>query len=192
MDNVKRLSGKRVALLVASGFEEVQMTETQKALIAAGATTTIVSPELGLANGWHEGSWGHNFFVEVKVGDALPSQFDAILVPGGERSTRTLAENAHTKRILKGMVDSDKVVGVTGDAVRLLAMSEVAAGRTLTGDASEREAVEQAGGTWSAESTSVDGKVISCDGSEEALHQFVETFVNALDGNAGATTVEAA
>ena len=39
------LNGKKVAILVAEGFEQVEMTAPRNALKAAGAKTTIISPE---------------------------------------------------------------------------------------------------------------------------------------------------
>ena len=93
----KRLSGKTVAILVANGFHEEDMTETQKALASEGAIPRVVSTEVGLVNGWHEGTWGHNFYVEVKPKDVLPSQYDALLLPGGDRGVKTLLESAHAR-----------------------------------------------------------------------------------------------
>ena len=40
----KKLKGKKVAILVADGFEQVELTEPKKALEDAGAITEIVSP----------------------------------------------------------------------------------------------------------------------------------------------------
>ena len=40
----KKLKGKKVAILVADGFEQVELTEPKKALEEAGAITEIVSP----------------------------------------------------------------------------------------------------------------------------------------------------
>ncbi len=180
MDREKPLAGKTVAMLVANGFAEAEMTETQKALVAAGATPKIVSPEVGLVNGWHEGTWGHNFYVEVKPGNVLPSQYDALLVPGGERSVTALAENAHARRIIKGMVDMDKPVGVLSDAVELLARAEAVAGRRVTGSESVRASVESAGGMWSDEPVTTDGRLITAAGDEN-LGAFIETFVAAIE-----------
>ncbi|OYZ65852.1 MAG: protease, partial [Rhizobiales bacterium 24-66-13] len=39
-----RLDGRRIAVLVANGFENVELTEPVKALKAAGADVKIVSP----------------------------------------------------------------------------------------------------------------------------------------------------
>ena len=41
---MQKLDGKRVAILVADGFEQVELTEPKQALEKAGAVTQIVSP----------------------------------------------------------------------------------------------------------------------------------------------------
>ena len=38
------LNGLRIAILVAEGFEQVELTEPKKVLEAAGAKTQIISP----------------------------------------------------------------------------------------------------------------------------------------------------
>ena len=40
----QNLSGKKVAILVTDGFEQVELTEPKKALEQAGAVAQIVSP----------------------------------------------------------------------------------------------------------------------------------------------------
>jgi protease I len=47
------LKGKKVAILVADGFEQVELTEPKKALEAAGAMTEIVSPAEDEVQGWN-------------------------------------------------------------------------------------------------------------------------------------------
>ena len=39
-----QLDGKKIAILVADGFEQVEMTEPRKALEEAGAGTDLISP----------------------------------------------------------------------------------------------------------------------------------------------------
>ncbi len=194
MQGAKPLAGKKVAIMVASGFIEEHMTDVQKALIAAGAQTTIVSPENGVANGWHDGSWGHNFFVDEKINDVLPSQYDLLLIPGGARSTATLAGNAHVRRVLKGMVEANKPVALTDDATTLLIDAEVASGRTATAPESVREKLAEAGVTvTNDEPVVVDGPVISM-AATEGTAAFITAIKAALGvGLVGADiTVEAA
>lgn len=48
----KQLNGKLVAILVANGFEQVELTSPKEALEAAGAKTEIVSPVEKKVRGW--------------------------------------------------------------------------------------------------------------------------------------------
>ena len=41
----KQLTNKKIAVVVANGFEEVELTQPVEALKNAGATVDIVSPE---------------------------------------------------------------------------------------------------------------------------------------------------
>ena len=127
----KVLSGKTVAILAANGFEEVDMTEPQRALLEAGCQIRLVSPEQGLVNGWHGEAWGHYFPIDQVLSSALAADFDALLVPGGSRGIAKLAQNAHTVRFLRGFADGSKPIALMGDAVSLLAVAERAAGRTV-------------------------------------------------------------
>jgi protease I len=62
-----QLDGKKVAIVVADGFEQVEMTEPRKALEEAGAKTEIVSPAKGKVKGWKFTEWGDQFRVDVPI-----------------------------------------------------------------------------------------------------------------------------
>ncbi|HWC59390.1 MAG TPA: DJ-1/PfpI family protein, partial [Verrucomicrobiae bacterium] len=47
-----KLNGKKVAILVANGFEQVELTGPKEALEAAGAETEIISPAEKKVRGW--------------------------------------------------------------------------------------------------------------------------------------------
>ena len=51
------LQGKKIAILVADGFEQVELLEPRKALDAAGATTQVVSPANKKVKGWNMKDW---------------------------------------------------------------------------------------------------------------------------------------
>src|SRR6266852_9994678 len=93
MANV-RLDGMRVAILLGDYFEQVEMTEPRKALDAAGARTTLISPVEGQVHGVaHDRELLDTFPVELPLEQADPDDFDALLLPGG-------ALNADSMRIL--------------------------------------------------------------------------------------------
>ena len=157
------------------------MTDAQKALAAEGAAIRIVSHEVGLANGWHEGTWGHNFYIDTRIADALPSDFDGLLVPGGERSIAALRENAHARRVVKGMIDAGKPVAIVGDAVDMLVAAEAARGRKVAGAAASRARVEAVGAVWSEPPLAVDAGLVTAAGSEE-LEGLVAAMIDNLVG----------
>jgi protease I len=80
----------RVAVLVANGFEQSEMTEPVKALQDAGAKLTLVSPVEGKVRGWKDKNWGDEFSVDVHIKDARPDDYDALLLPGGVMNPDTL------------------------------------------------------------------------------------------------------
>src|SRR6266566_6612570 len=78
-----RLDGKKVAILVADGFEQVEMTKPREALDDAGAETKIVSLKSGQIQGMNHMEKGDKFDVDLTLDDARPEEFDALMIPGG-------------------------------------------------------------------------------------------------------------
>jgi protease I len=145
MEKDKPLTGKRIAVLVANGFDEAHMTESQRALLGAGASPKVVSTEQGLVNGWHGAGWGHYFAVDEQLATALAADFDGVLIPGGERGIAKLAANPHTRRMLRGFMDGNKPVVAFGHAPQLIALAERARGRTMVASDAVRAVLEAAG-----------------------------------------------
>src|SRR5438128_3988482 len=79
----KDLTGKRVAILVDEGFEQVELIKPRKALDKIGAKTEIVSPQEGQVRGWNNKKWGKFVAVDTPLDSADPASYDALLLPGG-------------------------------------------------------------------------------------------------------------
>jgi protease I len=84
------LTGKKVAILVTDGFEQVELTEPREALQKAGAMTEIVSPKGGKLKAWNKDDFGDTFSVDVKLSEANVDDYDALLLPGGVMNPDTL------------------------------------------------------------------------------------------------------
>lgn len=149
MSVTKVLSGSKIAILVANGCTEQDMTEAQRALIEAGATTKIISPDAGLVNGWSGKSWGHHYAVDAALSTALSADYDMLVIPGGQRSLDKLKLTAHTKRFINGFMASEKPVVAYGDALHILLTTDNVRGRTVAGPADMKDVVTQAAGNWS-------------------------------------------
>jgi protease I len=156
---------------VANGFEEKDLTEMQRALQLYGANMRIVSMDHGLVNSWNQGGWGLNFAADAVLSAALAADFSMLVVPGGRRSIEKLKLTAHTRRFINGFLDFRKPVVMFGDAVELLAFTDKAAGRTVTGPESVREALDKAGAVWKEEAYVADGSLmtIAANGGADAV-----------------------
>jgi protease I len=162
----KPLMGQKIAILVANGFDETDMTHAQRRLNTSGATLKIIAPENGLVNSWVGNAWGHHFPTDANVSTTLAADFDALYVCGGRRSIDKLKDNAHARRIVRGFFDAGKPMMLLGCAVELLAAAERAKDYVVTGDAASQTMLVEAGATWMSETPCVQGFVATATGND--------------------------
>jgi protease I len=152
------LQGKKVAILVTDGFEQVELTEPKKALEEAGAKTQIVSPAEGKVKGWNTKDWGEEISVDVPLKSADPSKFDALLLPGGVMNPDHLRMDPDAVRFARHFIKSGKPVAAICHGPWLLVEADVVRGRTLTSWPSLQTDIRNAGGKW------VDKEVVNENG----------------------------
>ena len=76
MTSSEDLKGKRVAILVADGFEEVELKKPRQALDEAGAETVVVSPARRTVKAWKHTDWGEELPVDLPLAEARAEEFD--------------------------------------------------------------------------------------------------------------------
>lgn len=108
----KELEGKRVAILVADGFEQVEMTEPRKALNNAGAETDLISPNRDRVESAIHDEKGEKFPVDVPLADADTNDYDALLLPGGVANPDKLRMDPQAVRFVRSFFDDHKPVAV--------------------------------------------------------------------------------
>lgn len=157
----KALLGQKLAVLVANGFCEKDLTEMQRGLMKTGANVRIIGMDQGLVNSWNENGWGLNFAADQLLSEALGADFSMLIIPGGQRSVDKLKLTAHTRRFIGSFLDSHKPVVAFDQAVELLVFSQRMTGRTVTGPANCQADVEGAGGVWAKDAYVIDGNLMT-------------------------------
>jgi protease I len=142
------LQGKKVAILVADGFEQVELTKPKQALEEAGAETKIVSPAQGKVKGWNSKEWGEEIPVDVPLKSAKASEFDALLLPGGVMNPDHLRMDPDAVRFARHFFESGKPVAAICHGPWLLVEADVVRGRTLASWPSLQTDIRNAGGIW--------------------------------------------
>lgn len=157
----KKLDGKKVAILVADGFEQVEMTKPRAALEAAGAETKIVSIKSGRIQGMNHADKGDRFDVDLTLDDASPDDFDALMIPGGLMNPDELRSTAEAIDFARAFFDAGKPVAAICHAPWVLIDAGVVGGRTLTSWPAIKTDVKNAGGTWIDEEVVVDNGLVT-------------------------------
>mgnify|MGYP001163491864 FL=1 len=117
------MTGTKIMLLVANGFNQANFITMQREFMNDGAEVTVVSSEKNLVNGFNGEEWGLTFPVDQQIDEVLGSDFDAVIVIGGEQSISRLSENAHTARIMDAFVELEKPMVLLNEAQTLTATS---------------------------------------------------------------------
>ena len=157
----KDLKGKRVAILVADGFEEVELVEPRKALDLAGARTEVVSPAKGKVKGWDHDKWGKEVPVDVPLEQADAGRFDALLLPGGVMNPDKLRRNPKAQEFVKAFFDAGKPVAAICHGPWTLIDAGVVRGRRLTSYESIQMDLQNAGANWVNEEVVVDNGLVT-------------------------------
>lgn len=158
---MQQLNGKKVAILVANGFEQVELTEPKKALDEAGAKTQIVSPEKGKVKGWQHTEWGDEMPVDVPLAQARADEFDALLLPGGVMNPDHLRRNPEALRFVKAFFDAGKPVAAICHGPWTLIDAGVARGRKMTSYETIQTDLKNAGVNWVDQEVVVDGNLVT-------------------------------
>src|SRR3954466_7308179 len=156
-----KLSGKRVAILAADGFEEVELTKPRKALDDAGASTTVVSIKSGEIQGMNHADKGEKVTVDLTLADAKPQDFDALVVPGGLMNPDTLRSTEDALEFVRHFFREQKPVAAICHAPWVLIHASVVRGRTLTSWPAIKTDVRNAGGNWVDEEVVVDNGLVT-------------------------------
>ncbi len=158
---MQNLNGKKVAILVADGFEQIELTEPKKALEQAGAKTSIVSPAKGKVKGWQHTEWGDELPVDVPLGQAKAEDFDALLLPGGVMNPDHLRRKPEVQRFVKAFFDAGKPVAAICHGPWTLIDAGVARGRKMTSYETIQMDLKNAGVDWVDQEVVVDGNLVT-------------------------------
>ena len=124
---LSNFSGKTVAVMVASGFDEDLFIALQRAMMSVNAKLRIVSREAGLTNAWNGSNWGMSYPADSTLSTTLAIDYDALIIPSGERHVTSLAGEAHAKRIIRAFTRENMPVLALGDGAQLLDLVDIGA-----------------------------------------------------------------
>ncbi len=176
------LTGKKIAIIATSHFEEAELVTPRDELAAAGAEVRVYS----------SGSEP----IQAVEGDTEPTQkvsvdgvfteldvatVDAVVVPGGTVNSDTIRTDEDAQEIARQALEQEKVLAVICHGPWLLVSAGVAEGRRLTSYPSLAVDLRNAGADWVDEEVVVDGTLVTSRNPDD-LPAFVEAIGELLAG----------
>lgn len=161
------LTGLRVAVLAADGFEQVEVTSPVDALRDHGAEVEIVSLHPGRIRGVNFLYPGKKVKVDRTVFTADAGDYDALLIPGGLIGPDTLRQSERALDFVRATENAGKPIAVICHGPWLLISAGLVVRRQLTSWPGIRDDVRNAGGVWHDEPVVRDRNWVSSRGPHD-------------------------
>jgi protease I len=176
------INGKTIAFLVAAeGIERVELTEPWAAVVEAGGSPVLLSPEKGEVQTFDHLDKAETLPVDKAVKDADLADYDALVLPGGVANPDALRLDGDAVGFIRDFVGTGKPVAAICHAPWTLVEAGVLQGRTLTSWPSLRTDITNAGGTWVDQQVVQDGNLITSRNPDD-LPAFTKALLDALAG----------
>ncbi len=115
----KTIKTRKVAVLLADGFDNEAVQEMSKALLTAGAMPKTVAPHLGVVIG----AGGEQLKVDFSFLTASSVLFDAVFIPGGNDSVPSITKLPEAIEFVCEAYKHCKAIGASGAGVGFVAKS---------------------------------------------------------------------
>ena len=139
------LKNKRVAVLLADGFNQAHLTEIKSVLENAGATLVLISASTGTTLQSRAEDGAAEFFVDQPISNVCIDEYDALFLPGGKQSAQSLMQHDEAKQFIHGMTAQGSPIATLGEARELLVGVCEDGCPSFIAEADDAEAVRNAG-----------------------------------------------
>ena len=176
MTSGRQLKRRRIAVLAADGFEEVELVVPVAAMRAEGADVDIVSLRRGRIRGVNLHEPASRVSVDRTLAEAKVADYDALLIPGGFINPDLLRQSEAARQFARDFDASGKPIATLCHGPWLLSSAGLTQGRTMTSWPGVRDDLVNAGATWLDREVVVDGNWLTSRGPQDMV-PFVKALV---------------
>jgi protease I len=177
MTDIKK---SRILIIATDGFEQSELLVPRDKLKQAGAEVHVASPNGRAIRGWKDADWGESVDVDLKIADAKPDQYDALVIPGGQINPDKLRVDADAMGVVKAFLKDGKVVAAICHGPWLLVEADAVRGRSVTSYKSIKTDLVNAGGKWVDQEVAADKGIVTSR-SPEDLDAFCSKILEELE-----------
>jgi protease I len=171
-----KLTGKRIAILVADLYQELEFWYPYLRLLEEGAEVVAVGPERRV----YKSKLGYPAKAALSADEVDPGEFDAVVIPGGY-APDYLRRKKELVEFVRRMAEAGKPVAAICHGGWMLCSARVVQGKRVTSVSAIRDDLENAGAEWVDEPVVVDGNIITSRIPDD-LPAFLREIISALAG----------
>ncbi|MFB6262327.1 MAG: type 1 glutamine amidotransferase domain-containing protein [Bradymonadaceae bacterium] len=168
------LNEANIAILAEDLYEDLELWYPYYRLKEAGAEVEV----LGTGESSYESKHGYGVDVDADVGDANPSAYDAVVVPGGYAPDR-MRRHEPMIEFVADTWDEGALCAAICHAGWVPASADIVDGKELTSFYAIRDDMENAGAEWVDREVVRDGRLITSRTPDD-LPAFCSTLIGAL------------
>ncbi len=173
-----------IAILVGDGFEDSELDVPRQKLHEAGHVTSIIGPRAGATV---RGKHGGKAIVEQRLDDRSPTDFDALLIPGG-KGPEKLRRDEEIVQWVRDFVATGRPVAAVCHGPLLLVAADAVKGRDVTSWPAVRGEIEDAGARWVDAEVVEDGPFITSRKPED-IDAFSAALIDRLSAGTRSRTI---
>jgi len=158
---------KRVAILATDGFEESELKSPKEAMEKEGFQVEIISEKEGKIKAWKDDDWSGEYQVDKSLENANPSDYNALMIPGGVINPDKLRGNEKALQFVKHFFEAKKPVAAICHGPQVLISAGVVKGRNMTSYHSVKDDLVNAGANWEDKEVVVDQGLVTSRSPED-------------------------
>jgi protease I len=181
---VQKIKNAKILILATDGFEQSELEVPRDKLKAVAQLVHVAAPKDRKKKeeiiGWQNHDWGNPVKVDVELGEASTSLYDALVLPGGQMNPDTLRKNPDALKLIKGFLNEGKVIAAICHAPWLLIEVNALRGRKATSYDSIKTDVINAGANWVDEPAVADQGIVTSRNPSD-LDAFVAKIIEEIE-----------
>jgi len=174
------LDGKRVLILVADVYEDLELWYPKLRLAEAGASVVVAGPRAGTS---YAGKHGYPCVSDAAIAEVTAADFDALVIPGGFMPDK-LRRDAGALQLVRDFAAAGKVVAAVCHGGWIPISAGVYRGVRVTGSPGIKDDLVNAGAVWVDEPVVVDRHFVSSRKPDDLPH-FCRGILQVLRSSGG-------
>ena len=174
------IASAKVLIIATNGFEQSELEFPRDQLRVKGATVEVATLDGKAITGWEGSDWGREAEADLKIADADATQYDALVLPGGQMNPDLLRVEPEAIALIKAFAEQGKVIAAICHAPWLLIEAGLVAGREMTSYTSIRTDLENAGAKVMDTSVVADSGIVTSRNPDD-LKDFVSKIVEEIE-----------